>query len=145
MSLPQTRNRPTPPLQNGDLQTRDEFERRYHAMPHVKKAELIEGEVHMSSPVSWEFHGMPHSDVMPWLGVYKASTPGTQSADNATVRLDPDNEPQPDAALIVRPEFGGRVEFDEDGYLTLHSEDRIPARSTTNSNSSDPERRESGG
>ena len=28
-----------------------EFERRYEAMPEVKKAELIEGEVYMPSPV----------------------------------------------------------------------------------------------
>ena len=29
-----------PPLRDGDRLSRDEFERRYHAMPHVKKAEL---------------------------------------------------------------------------------------------------------
>ena len=31
-----------PPLENGDHLTRCEFERRYSAMPDVKKAELIE-------------------------------------------------------------------------------------------------------
>ncbi len=36
-----------PPLENGDRLTRDEFERRYEAMPHLKKAELIEGEVYI--------------------------------------------------------------------------------------------------
>lgn len=34
-----------PPLENGDSLTRWEFERRYQAMPKVKKAELIEGVV----------------------------------------------------------------------------------------------------
>jgi hypothetical protein len=34
-----------PILENGDRVTRDEFERRYHRMPNVKKAELIEGVV----------------------------------------------------------------------------------------------------
>ena len=34
-----------PPLENGDKLTRAEFERRYHAMPNLKKAELIEGVV----------------------------------------------------------------------------------------------------
>ena len=34
-----------PPLENGDRLTRAEFERRYAAMPEIKKAELIEGEV----------------------------------------------------------------------------------------------------
>jgi hypothetical protein len=35
-----------PPLENGDRLTRPEFERRYQAMPHIKKAELIEGVVY---------------------------------------------------------------------------------------------------
>ena len=34
-----------PPLENGERLTRAEFERRYEAMPELKKAELIEGEV----------------------------------------------------------------------------------------------------
>ena len=41
-----------PALQNGDHLTRAEFERRYHAQPHLKKAELIEGVVYVPSPVS---------------------------------------------------------------------------------------------
>jgi hypothetical protein len=41
---------PIPPLENGDRLTRREFERRYNAMPDVKKAELIEGVVYMPSP-----------------------------------------------------------------------------------------------
>ncbi|MCU0875926.1 MAG: hypothetical protein MUE50_26660 [Pirellulaceae bacterium] len=40
-----------PELHAGDRLTRAEFERRYTAMPHVKKAELIEGVVYMPSPV----------------------------------------------------------------------------------------------
>ena len=31
------------PLESGDRLTRPEFERRYLAAPHIKKAELIEG------------------------------------------------------------------------------------------------------
>src|SRR5262245_3687182 len=85
-----------PPLRNGDHLDRIEFERRYHAMPHVKKAELIEGVVYMPSPVSMESHGEPHSHLILWLGTYRAHTSGTRVADNATVRLDMDNEPQPD-------------------------------------------------
>jgi hypothetical protein len=49
--VPQPPFREIPPLENGDHLTRDEFERRYEAMPELKKAELIEGEVHMPSPV----------------------------------------------------------------------------------------------
>src|SRR5689334_363650 len=106
-----------PPLQSGDRLTPAEFLRRYRAMPHVKKAELIEGEVYMPSPVSHEFHGGPHSDVIIWLGMYRVSTPGTDTGDNSTVRLDRKNVPQPDVSLFVRPDHGGRVQLDRKGYV----------------------------
>ena len=32
-----------------------------------------------------------------WLGIYRFATPGVEGCDNATVRLDWENEPQPDA------------------------------------------------
>ena len=50
-----------PPLENGDRLTRDEFMRRYEAMPGLKKAELIEGVVYVPSPVRHRHHGRPHS------------------------------------------------------------------------------------
>src|SRR4051795_9594200 len=86
---------PIPPLQNGDRLTRDEFERRYDAMPGLKKAELIEGVVYMPSPVRLRRHGQPHLSLCTWVGVYEAATPGTIGADNSTARLDLVNEPQP--------------------------------------------------
>jgi len=45
-----------PPLQSGDRLTRPEFERRYGADPHIKKAELIEGIVYVASPLRHEQH-----------------------------------------------------------------------------------------
>ena len=106
-----------PPLENGDRLTRSEFERRYDAMPHIKKAELIEGVVYMASPVRCESHAQPHSRIMTWLGVYWAATPGIQLADNATVRLDPDNEVQPDALLWLEPELGGNSRISDADYI----------------------------
>ncbi|MDJ0547676.1 MAG: Uma2 family endonuclease, partial [Microcystis sp. M49637_WE12] len=50
-----------PPLENGDKLTRWEFERRYQGMPHLKKAELIEGIVYMASPLRITQHGEPHA------------------------------------------------------------------------------------
>jgi len=96
-----------PELRAGDRLSRAEFERRYEAMPHVKKAELIEGVVYMPSPVSQE-HSAPHFDLITWLGMYRAATPGVEGGDNGTIRLDLDNEPQPDAFLRIRPELGGQ-------------------------------------
>src|SRR3954454_17800443 len=84
-----------PPLEPGDRLTRDEFERRYEAMPRVKKAELIEGVVYMPSPVRVNRHGKPHFHLVNWVGHSSAATPDTIGADNASARLDLDNEPQP--------------------------------------------------
>jgi Uma2 family endonuclease len=108
---------PIPPLVDGERLSRDEFERRYDAMPGLKKAELIEGVVHMPSPVRYERHSDPHSSLMGWLWVYRAGTPGVGSGDNGSIRLDLENMPQPDAFLIVRPERGGRVRISEDDYV----------------------------
>src|SRR5215210_5401299 len=104
-----------PPLENGDRLTRPEFERRYEAMPHLRKAELIEGVVYVGSPVRFTRHGKPNSDVEIWLGVYRVATPGTVSGGHSTVRLDLDNEPQPD--ILLRREAGGSSAIDEDGYV----------------------------
>jgi Uma2 family endonuclease len=106
-----------PPLEPGDRLTRDEFERRYEAMPEVKKAELIEGIVYMPSPVRLYRHGQPHPDLITCFGIYRAATPGIGAADNATARLDLDNEPQPDAMLFILPDRGGQARVSEDDYL----------------------------
>jgi Uma2 family endonuclease len=105
------------PLESGDRLTRPEFERRYEAMPWLKKAELVEGVVYVGSPVRARGHGKPHAIVMTWLGTYVAATPGVDIHDNATVRLDIDNEPQPDALLRVEPEAGGHSRIAEDDYI----------------------------
>lgn len=104
-----------PPLENGDRLTRSEFERRYHTMPDVKKADLIEGIVYMASPVRIRSHGKPHAYIMGWLATYESATLGVELADNTTVRLDADNEPQPDA--LLRIENGGQSRISEDDYV----------------------------
>jgi Uma2 family endonuclease len=106
-----------PPLENGDRLTRDEFMRRYEAMPDLKKAELIEGVVYVSSPVRQRFHSRPHYHLLTWLGVYEAATPGVEGGDNPTVCLDLDNIPQPDCVLFIQPERRGRIRINEEGYI----------------------------
>jgi len=105
-----------PPLENGDRLTRLEFERRYQAMPKVKKAELIEGVVYMASPLRFT-HAQPHGDLMGWLWTYKIATPQVEMGIEPTVRLDIDNEPQPDGVLIIKRESGGNCRLSEDGYI----------------------------
>ncbi len=103
------------PLENGDRLSQIEFERRYTAMPRLKKAELIEGVVHMASPLRHRSHGLPHAAIMALLSAYWIATPGVDIGDNSTVRLDLDNEPQPDA--LLRIELGGRSLINDDDYI----------------------------
>lgn len=106
-----------PPLENGDRLTRPEFERRWNAMPELKRAELIDGVVHMQAAVRWLQHGGPHSDLTTWLGVFGAMTAGVDCGDNSSLRLDLDNAPQPDAFLRIAPECGGQSDTDDEGYV----------------------------
>ena len=108
---------PPPALENGDRLTRCEFERRYALRPDLKKAQLIEGVVYMPSPVRFASHGEPHAAILGVLLHYRAFAPGVSVGDNATVRLDLDNEPQPDVLLRVDPEAGGRSRLSDDDYV----------------------------
>jgi len=112
---PRPDRRQVPPLVSGDRLTRDEFERRYRASPGIR-AELIEGTVIVASPVSETWHGMPHVLLSTWIGVYFASTPGVLVGDNSTVRLDLDNEPQPDLYVRIHPDAGGQTTTSDESY-----------------------------
>jgi hypothetical protein len=107
-----------PPLTNGDKLTRYEFERRYNAVSKPKKSELIEGIVYII-PATLRFisHGQPHGRILTWLGNYEVMTSGTALGVEPTVRLDLDNESQPDAVLIIIPEAGGQTRISEDDYI----------------------------
>jgi Uma2 family endonuclease len=106
-----------PFLENGDRLSRAEFERRYNAMPHLKKAELIEGVVYVAAALRFRSHGQPHGLMMTWLGTYQAYTPKVAVGDTPTVRLDIDNDPQPDAVLLIEESAGGQSRLSEDDYV----------------------------
>jgi len=104
-------------LENGDRLSREEFERRYTAS-QIKKAELIEGIVYVTAPLRFVPHGKPHSNIVTWLGTYQAlvavSGMELEVGIEPTVRLDSDNEPQPDVVLF---RIGGNAVIDADGYI----------------------------
>ena len=108
---------PIPPLESGDRLNRYEFERRYNAMPHLRKAELIEGVVYVSVARGFRSHAQPHGNLIGWLGNYKVATPGIELGIEPTVRLDLDNEPQPDAVLMIEEQAGGQARLSEDDYI----------------------------
>jgi Uma2 family endonuclease len=92
-------------LYQGQRLTRDEFLRRWEALPHLKNAELIGGRVFMPSPVS-AGHGTTDNRLATWIGVYAAYTPVCEPAGNATWLMLED-APQPDDSLRKLTEFGG--------------------------------------
>lgn len=71
----------------------------------------------MPSPVRVRRHAIPHNQLGTWLGCYASETPGVECCDNSTVRLDLDNEPQPDLVLIKLPEKGGQTRISEEDYI----------------------------
>jgi hypothetical protein len=108
---PQHKPLPIPPLESGDSEAllrsadrlnRYEFERCYNAMPHLRKAELIEGVVYVPAALRFRSHGQPHGDLTGWLWTYKVATPGIELGIEPTVRLDLENEPQPG---VKAPDF----------------------------------------
>lgn len=102
-----------PALQPGDHLDQPTFHARYEAMPEHVRAELIGGIVYMPSPVKAD-HGDVHGELITWLTLFKAATPGTRVLDNATQILGDDSEPQPDAALLIT---GGQTRETDDGYI----------------------------
>ncbi len=108
---------PVAPFESGDRLSAEEYDRRYEMMPDVR-AELIEGVVYLSSPVSID-HGPQHADLSTWAGTYRAFTPGVDASSDGTVQLDPDNRPQPDVHLKIVSSHGGRTGLTDDGkYIT---------------------------
>src|SRR2546426_6181047 len=95
------------PFEQGDRLSREEFLERWEQMPELKNAELIDGVVYMPSPVSVHhsrFDGRSHFI----LGYYADQTPGCECLVNATWLM-LESAPQPDAALYILPEYGGRT------------------------------------
>ena len=85
----------------------------------------------MPPPVGFESHGVPDSSIVTWLTVYRARTPGTKSAGNASIRLDLENMPQPDALLMIRFEHGGQAIVSHDDYVEGAPELVIEVSSST--------------
>ncbi len=116
MSIPQAASDQLP-LEAGDHLDQPTFHACYKTMPSEFRAELVGGIVIVPSPLS-AAHGAYHALVMTWLGTYWITTPGTQARDNATAILGETSEPQPDAALIIDPAYGGQTGLSADGYAT---------------------------
>ena len=104
-----------PPLESGDVMTRQQFHELYSLHPEIKKAELIQGVVYVASPQRAQDHGDHEGDISFWLSLYRWQHPELplRVAHNSTVFLDDLNEPQPDLSLRLE----GGTSTIEDGYI----------------------------
>jgi Uma2 family endonuclease len=105
-----------PWLENGERMNQEEFLERYQHLPAGVKAELIGGIVYiMASPLRLR-HARSDFEMIGWLYVYSAATPGTQGQCNATTILGDEATPQPDSALVILPGHGGQSRDGDDDY-----------------------------
>jgi len=74
-----------PPLEPGDQLERREFQRRYRAMPALKKAEQIDRVVFLPPPLWLQEHGEPPVTVLAWRRYDRAATSGVGGADITTL------------------------------------------------------------
>jgi Putative restriction endonuclease len=94
-------------LSPGDRMGLEEFLNRWEQSPELKFAELIDGVVYMPSPLSighsgWD--GLVHSV----LGYYALRSAVAKTFPNATWLLR-GSAPQPDLALSLKTEYGGKM------------------------------------
>ncbi len=100
-----------PLLYSGDHLDQREFHRRYEAYPDPSaRFELIAGVVYMMSPAGYD-HGRGDYRITGLVFQYERATRGVEGAQNVTVMLGSMSEPQPDNVLMIRPEYGGRVQI----------------------------------
>lgn len=71
------------------------------------------------------WNAQPHARLIGWLLTYQIATPGVELGDNPTVRLDLDNEAQPDAVLLIDPQLGGQARLSEDDYRSFITVERV--------------------
>jgi hypothetical protein len=94
-------------LAPGDRMDLEEFLQRWEQEPGLKFAELIDGVVYMPSPTS-----VPHSDfdglAQSVFGHYRLRSGICKTRPNATWLM-LGSAPQPDLALSLNPEFGGKM------------------------------------
>ena len=110
-------------LEPGNRLTQPVFHAAYSRTPAGFSAELIQGVVHVASPLSL-LHASPHLKFGQILGIYEDETPGVHAADNASTVLTNIGEVQPDLLMRVRRDHGGQTTtFSTIGGSVVRSDD----------------------
>ena len=102
-----------PELENGAVMSREEFHAAYADCHEFDRVELIEGVVYLPSPIKVDSHADPHGLILLWLGTYAADKPGIRYFPPASILLDDQNEPEPDA-ILLKTTAGW---LSDDGYI----------------------------
>lgn len=129
--MPSTAHAVPPLLRDGDRLTRDEFLRRWDAMPGLKRAELINGVVSLASPVSRP-NGRFSYLLNAWIAYYEMATPGVESGSGGTWLMSEADVPQPDLDLRILPAAGG-LSRDQGNYPAGTPELVVEVGQTTHS------------
>ncbi len=120
-----------PLLEEGQELDGDEFMRRWEAMPELRFAELIEGVVHMGSPLRYTHHAKPQLVVGGWISMYISNHPEVEGGMNPTLCLDLKNHPQPDGVLLFTAEHGGQAKLTAKDYFATAPELVIEVSAST--------------
>jgi Uma2 family endonuclease len=120
-----------PILESGDRMTREEFHRAYEMSPQLRHVELIEGVVYMPSPIRVDRHGEDQGLIIAWLMAYREVHPEVRVSGPATILLDRDNEPEPDAIMFKRE--AGTATVSDSGYIVGAPELAVEIAASTRS------------
>ena len=104
-------------MRQGDRLTREEFHRRYVAAGEGTWAELIENVVYLGRVPGDFASARARADLIGWLGMYAARTPGLAPSVHQTILLDGRNEVQPAGTLLIPRRLGGASQVNGDGFV----------------------------
>lgn len=104
----------TPSLESRDVLIASEYWRRYCPMPEKVRTKRINQKLCIMSPLRDEHHGNPYFLLVQWIGHCTTNQPLLIGSDNATIRLNNDNDSQPDLCFL---RAGVQTHFDEDGFI----------------------------
>jgi Uma2 family endonuclease len=118
-------------LYEGQRLDQPTFHAIYEQMPEDFKAELIDGVVYLMNMPLYADHSDPDSYMIGLLFTYSMETPGTRVRNGITTKLGPGSEVQPDACLLIEPDFGGRTQLDGKGTMVAAPELVVEVGSST--------------
>ncbi len=103
-------------LVDGATMSREHFMRAYEMYPDNTSFELIEGTVHMASPVS-NSHQRNEKLILRLFDRYELETEGVDYIHEQTLHLGEDTTVEPDVLVRLLEEYGGECVGTSDDYL----------------------------